>query len=574
MKSLHIAVLGLALGVSLLVGGCGGSASNSAGSGGGGNNPPTVSSTSPTSILAGSQSLTLTVSGSGFLSTSVVQVGGIAEATTYVSSTQLTATVPAAQLASAAQLTVVVVNGSVNSGSGTPVNLEVDNPSPTISSVSPSSELLGAAAPVVTVTGTNFLSTTVINVNGSARPTTFVSTTQVSATLTAADVATAGTISLTAVNPSPGGGTSPAASLTVNNPSVGAIQLSPAALTVGAASATTVTVTGNAFVAGSVVQVNGSARATTYVSPTTLTFAATVADQATTGTLLVTVANPAPGGGTSPAVSLPVNNPSVGAIQLSPSALIVGTTSPTTITVTGNTFVPASVVQVNGSTRPTTYVNQNTLTFVATVADQATAGTLLVTVTNPAPGGGTSAAASLAVSGPTSTPVITSVAPNSIVAGSSDTVVSVNGTGFTSNSVVQWNGAPLVTSFYYYGTNQLVATVPAADLTTAGTASVTVSSPTANPSLSNALTVNITNPPAPTLTGVYPSGGPINTATAVTLNGTGFTSQLWDLNADHMHDSRFQRGIAGECEHHCHDSRTRWRDLRTANLYSVSRNRK
>ena len=34
----------------------------------------------------------------------------------------------------------------------------------------------------------------------------------------------------------------------------------------------------------------------------------------------------------------------------------------------------------------------------------------------------------------------------------------------------------------------------------------------------------ISNPPAPTLTAISPSGGPINTATAVTLTGTGFTA--------------------------------------------------
>jgi hypothetical protein len=178
------------------------------------------------------------------------------------------------------------------------------------------------------------------------------------------------------------------------------------------------------------------------------------------------------------------------------------------------------VVQVNASARATTYASPTTLTFVATVADQATAGTLSVTVTNPAPGGGTSPVANLSVSAPTATPVITSVSPNSIIAGSSDTVITFYGTGFTSNSVVQWNGTALVS--YYYNGYLLAATVPGAYFATAGTASVTVNTPTANPSLSNAVTVNITNPPVPTLTSIFPNSGPLNTAATVSLSGTGF----------------------------------------------------
>ncbi len=92
----------LGLGAVALVNGCGGgssspaSSSGSGGSAGGGATTPTpaVSSISPATMTAGSGALTLTVTGSGFLSTSVVQVGTIAEPTTYISATQLTAIVP------------------------------------------------------------------------------------------------------------------------------------------------------------------------------------------------------------------------------------------------------------------------------------------------------------------------------------------------------------------------------------------------------------------------------------------------------------------------------------------------
>lgn len=415
-------------------GGSGGSGSGSgSGSGGGGNNnsTPLISSLSPAKLPAGSSATTLTVSGSGFVGTSTVSVGGAAEATTYSSATQLTATVPASQLTSGGNLAVVVSNGTVSS---MPASLEVDNPAPAITSLTPSTELTGATSPVITLTGTGFVPTTVVNVNGSARSTSYISATQVNATLNSSDVSAAGSLAFTAVNSTPGGGTSSA-------------------------------------------------------------------------------------------MNLPVNNPSVGPIQLNPSQLPVGSTSPATITVTGNTFVPASVVNVNGAARTTTYVNPTTLTFMATVADQATQGGLSVTVTNPTPGGGTSPIATLSIAPPALTPVIASVNPNSFLAGSPDSTITVTGTGFTSASVVKWNGTALATSYNYFYSPYLYATVPAANLATAGTANVTVSTPTATPSVSNSVAVSITNPPAPTLTSIYPSGGPINTATKVNLNGTGFTAQ-------------------------------------------------
>jgi hypothetical protein len=432
MKPSRLLVLSLSLGVFVLLNGCGGSGSGSSSGGGGGSTTPTpaISSISPTSFAAGSSSETITVTGTGFISSSVIEVGGVSETTTYVSSTELTATLPAMQLATGAQFTVVVSNGTATSASGTPTNLVVNNPSPTIASVSPSMELVGGTASVIMVTGTGFVSTTVINVNGSARATTYTSATQVSVTLTAADLAGTGSISLTAVNPSPGGGTSTAGTVAVNNPPIGAIQLNPSVLTAGA-------------------------------------------------------------------------------------------TTPTTVTVTGNTFVPGAVIQVNGTARTTNYVNATTLTFVATVADQATTGTLAVTATNPGPGSGLSATANLTVSAPTNTPVISSVNPTTFIAGSPAGTIEIAGTGFTSNSVAQWNGVALVTTPYYGG---LSATVPESDLTTAGTASVTVNTPTATPALSNAVSVSITNPPAPTLTSVYPNAGPINTAATLTLSGTGFTA--------------------------------------------------
>jgi hypothetical protein len=81
--------------------------------------------------------------------------------------------------------------------------------------------------------------------------------------------------------------------------------VTPASAEAGGA-AFTLTVDGANFVNGSVVQWNGAARPTTFVSPTRLTAAVPATDIAAEGSALLTVANPAPDGGTSNALTFQV----------------------------------------------------------------------------------------------------------------------------------------------------------------------------------------------------------------------------------------------------------------------------
>jgi hypothetical protein len=62
-----------------------------------------------------------------------------------------------------------------------------------------------------------------------------------------------------------------------------------------------------------------------------------------------------------------------------------------TLTVSGSNFNTLSVVQWNGASRATTFVNSTTLTAIIQMADTAAAGSAKVTVSNKAPGGGVSA---------------------------------------------------------------------------------------------------------------------------------------------------------------------------------------
>jgi hypothetical protein len=70
------------------------------------------------------------------------------------------------------------------------------------------------------------------------------------------------------------------------------------------------------------------------------------------------------------------------------------------------------------------------------------------------------------------TPAIAGLFPGTAVAGGGDFTLTVQGSGFYSGSSVQWNGADRATTIV--GPTELRADIPAADIATGGTASVTV----------------------------------------------------------------------------------------------------
>jgi len=73
-------------------------------------NNPSIDSISPSGAIIGSSDITLTVTGTGFVSDSVVNFDGSDKDTTYVSSTQLIATIPEADLDTTGIYDVMVAN--------------------------------------------------------------------------------------------------------------------------------------------------------------------------------------------------------------------------------------------------------------------------------------------------------------------------------------------------------------------------------------------------------------------------------------------------------------------------------
>ncbi len=74
--------------------------------------------------------------------------------------------------------------------------------------MTPSSAVVGGAAFTVTISGTNFYPTSIVDWNGSARPTTFVSSSSLHASITATDISAIGAAKITVVNPPAMGGSS------------------------------------------------------------------------------------------------------------------------------------------------------------------------------------------------------------------------------------------------------------------------------------------------------------------------------------------------------------------------------
>jgi hypothetical protein len=273
--------------------------------------------------------------------------------------------------------------GGSGGGSSTP-----PNPSPSVTSVSPASGTAGGPAFTATVSGSNFISSSTVEWNGSARPTTFTSGTSIQAAITAADIATAGTASVAVSNPAPGGGTSSSLTFTINNPVPALTSIAPNALVAGSP-AFTLALTGSNFVKTSAVQWNGSPRTTTFVSNTSLQAAISAADIANPGTASVAVSSPTPGGGSSAAVNFIIQTPPPTITLMTPSSAVAGNPA-FTVAVTGTRFEASSVINWNGSPRTTTFISATSLQAAVSAEDIAAIGTAKVTVVNPIADGGAS----------------------------------------------------------------------------------------------------------------------------------------------------------------------------------------
>lgn len=282
---------------------------------GGTSNPvPVITAISPASVIAGDPTFILTVTGTDFISSSTIKWNGTVLTTTYVSATQLTATISASLIASAGTANITVFNGTPGGGTSNAVIFTIGtiatNPVPSVSSLSPASVIAGAASFTLTVNGTNFIGSSTINWNGTPLTTTFISSLQLTATVSNTLVTTVGIAPVTVITPAPGGGASNSLPFTItavgNNPVPTLVSISPSSVTAGA-STFTLTVTGSNFINSSTVKWNGSPLTTTYISGTQLTATVNSSLVGAAGTAGVTVFTTVPGGGTSGIINFTIN---------------------------------------------------------------------------------------------------------------------------------------------------------------------------------------------------------------------------------------------------------------------------
>lgn len=382
----------------LVLNGCGGTSSSTSTPGTQGAPSaatPSISSVAPTNVPAGSAAFTLTVNGTNFETGSVVEVNGVKETTTYVSATELKAAIPASQVASGTQLQVRVLNGTVSSDTSNVSEITVTNPAPVIVSLTPST-IDKTFPPTIAVTGTGFVPTSVLQLNGNARETTFVDSTRINFTVTATDLEAPGTDSITIENSAPGGGTSAPAALNVtlvssSKPVVSS--LSPAMGLVGAPD-TTVTVTGSGFTKDAAGSLGGYPLNTTYVSPTDLSIVVPASFLAATGTYNFMVRSL---GGSSNQVPFPVVNPVPVLTSISPATVTAGSGT-FMLYLEASNLVSGSQVLVNG-TALETFPRGGGVAVEIDASEITEVGSLPISIVNPAPGGGTSATLNLKVIG-------------------------------------------------------------------------------------------------------------------------------------------------------------------------------
>lgn len=362
---------------------------------------PVLQSLSPTGAVYGDAAFTLTLTGSGFVSGSVVKWDGAERATSRVSDTVLHAAILASDLTPPAEPGDRIVQVWVSSpapGGGTSNALAFQLsalPSlPGITSLQPAAFGVGDPDTTLQVEGHGFRSGSQVRWNGDALATEFVSSEQLSAEVAAARLDHSAEVTITVFNPPPGSGESGPFALAVAppNPVPVLAALEPDHVTiVPDPSDMPLTLTGSGFLPASRILWDVSELPAVYVNDSTLVTWLLPGHLRAAGTFPVAVWNPPPGGGASGTLDFTIRNPLPAVTRVSPGAY-VSSQAGAELHVEGEGFVAASSVRWNGQDRPTTLEWSGRLRATLLTTDLAAAGTAQVSVFNPPPGGGTSAA--------------------------------------------------------------------------------------------------------------------------------------------------------------------------------------
>lgn len=495
------------------------------------NPSPEITALFPTRVRASGPAFTLTITGSGFNAYSVVRWNGADRPTTVVNTTTIQAAIPDGDLALEGTADITVFAPTPGGGISSTLVLPIDPPP----SISVNATTVAPSASITMTLANGFGGTTdwlafaaVSALNTSNIQWRYVGSGQTTATWTVTAPSTEGQYEfrLFVDNGYTRKATSPTVAVAVppNRPPV-VTAMSPSHTAVGSPGFT-ISLTGTDFVQSSVVRWNGANRATSYVSATQLNAAISAADVAEIGTAAVSVFSPEPGGGTSAALTFTIDPPP----SLAVSATMAPGGTPVTVTLTngfgGSTdwLALAATSAANTSYITWTYVGTGVTTRTWTVNMPPMVGSYEFRLFK---SGYTRVATSPAISVLPPAPALTSLSPAGAPVGSAALTLTVNGSNFLSSSIVRWNGSDRATT--YVGGTQLRAAIPASDLTTTGTAQITVFTPAPGGGTSAALAFSISQQPSLAVSATSVAGG---TQVMVTLtNGFGGSSDWLALAA-------------------------------------------
>jgi hypothetical protein len=271
---------------------------------------------------------------------------------------------------------------------------------------------------------------------------------------------------------------------------------------------TAVTITGTGFLSGATVSLGGTAATGVNVVSSTSITATTTSHSA--GSVNVVVTNSDNQTGTlNGGYSYTPANPAPGVSGISPATGM--TSGGTAVTITGTGFLAGATVKF-GSTSASG-VNVVSSTSITATTPAHSAGSVSVVVTNTDSQSGT---LTNGYSYTNPAPTVIGIAPNGgpLAGGTS---VTISGTGFLSGASVKF-GSTSATGVNVVSSTSITATTQAH---AAGAVSVVV---TNNDNQSATLSNGYTYNPAPTVTAINPSLGPIAGGAGSTITGTNFVS--------------------------------------------------
>ncbi len=446
---------------------------------------PVIMALSVDNALVDSADFTLELTGTGFVPGMSVSFGSTPLVPKVISSTQASVVVPKTALSTGAVLDVVASNQGPGGGTSNALRFTVNNPLPVISSLSVTKALLNSEELLLDIVGSGFVSGVTVNFGTVSLTPTAANPTQVSVRVPKELLAKSGIVSVSAANVTPGGGVSNSLAFTVENPVPTLTSISLDNIVAGTGDFA-LTLTGTNFVESSTVGFGNAGLVPSASSPTEMTVTVPASAVQDGGVYPVLVSNQGPGGGASNALSFTVNNPAPTLTALSQQTVLLNSQA-FTLQVTGTGFVHQSAVMFGSTALVPSSFTPTLLSVLVPETAMTKAGRLDVSVVNPAPGGGTSASMRFTIENPV--PEVTTASPTSITTSTTDTSVTLVGTGFAGDATVTLSGQP-VTVLSTTSTG-ITVSIPSALLTSPGTLTFAVTNPEPGGGESNTVTLTV-----------------------------------------------------------------------------------